>query len=516
MKQPKYQYTTTAAGPAGGMPPPQGRRRKPGSFTLKLTLGQGMRMFWMLLAVNILVVFLYGVMLVTDMEREATEVSRMTNTEAMEYSGQMHNLEIVASDEPGPGLWLDVRIDRHLQSVQGARRWFAFVPEEGHHFLGDWQVRPLYTVNIPAEDGGYLHLTFDLTGQLRRFAYGMTILAAAEFLLWLTNLASIRRAVRKTLAPIQQLAATAQSISVEPTVAPRRPVPEPAQEELELAGTIDTLNRITAKKLDTRIAIDDERVELRDLASAINGMLDRLDAAYSSQLRFVSDASHELRTPIAVIQGYANLLDRWGKEDPAVLQESIDAIKGEAEGMKALVEQLLFLARSDNNSIVLDLKPLNISEVAAEMLRNTQIIDQEHQFSSDIAPELYVQGDGTLLKQALRIFMENAVKYTPGGEGIKVSATQADGWVRVSVTDNGIGIPEKDIPHVFERFFRSDESRARATGGTGLGLAIAKWTIQRHGGNVEILSRQDIGTRLTMVLPVTKAPALDAEQGEAG
>lgn len=116
--------------------------------------------------------------------------------------------------------------------------------------------------------------------------------------------------------------------------------------------------RLTPAHLDTRISVGDTQKELKSLAAAINGMLDRLGEAYRSQARFVSDASHELRTPIAVIQGYVNLLDRWGKHDPKAMQESIDAIKGEAAAMKELVEQLLFLARGDNAGIHLEMEAL--------------------------------------------------------------------------------------------------------------------------------------------------------------
>ena len=200
-------------------------------------------------------------------------------------------------------------------------------------------------------------------------------------------------------------------------------------------------------------------------------------------MRFVSDASHELRTPIAVIQGYANLLDRWGKDDPATRQEAIDAIRQEADSMKELVEQLLFLARGDNDSMQVSFEPFDLTEVAGEVLR--------------------------LIKQALRVLVDNAIKYTPEGGRVTIWAEGADGLARLSVEDEGQGIDRESLPHIFDRFYRTDESRARQTGGTGLGLAIAKWIADRHGGWFEVVSWPGVGTRITLVLPL--APM---EEGE--
>ena len=278
-----------------------------------------------------------------------------------------------------------------------------------------------------------------------------------------------------------------------------------AAAELKLSGAIDTINAITERDLDRRISIEDEREELQGLADAINGMLNRLDAAYRAQLRFVSDASHELRTPISVIQGYANLLDRWGKNDEKTLQESIDAIKHEAVSMQALVEQLLFLARVENRTIAPTPATTDISALVEETVREARMIDETHEFTSAVEPGLAIQCDANLIKQALRILIDNSVKYSPEGSCISVKAARSasrPGYVDISVQDSGIGIPSEALPHIFERFYRADESRARDTGGTGLGLAIAKWIIDIHGGFVDIISRKDAGTRITMSYPM--------------
>ncbi|MDR3541323.1 MAG: ATP-binding protein [Desulfosporosinus sp.] len=316
------------------------------------------------------------------------------------------------------------------------------------------------------------------------------LLLILELLMLIRSFSSGARMIRKTLRPIAELAETAQNLTTDGVFTP---------EQLEvLAGKLDDIN---ATKLDTRISVDETQNELKTLASAINGLLDRINHSYRSQVRFVSDASHELRTPISVIQGYANLLDRWGKNDPKTLQESIDAIKDETANMKGLVEQLLFLARGDNNTMALQIERFELSALAVEVLRETQMIDAGHEYDSQVRPVL-INADKSLIKQATRILVDNAMKYTPPGKRITLSVTSTQGFAWLTAQDEGIGIAPDAVPQIFDRFFRADESRARTTGGTGLGLSIAKWITERHGGHMEVLSRQDIGTRISIVLPV--------------
>ncbi|MCL2678398.1 MAG: HAMP domain-containing histidine kinase, partial [Clostridiales bacterium] len=300
------------------------------------------------------------------------------------------------------------------------------------------------------------------------------------------------RFVRRTLQPIEQLAQAARSLNREGALE--------IGELKSIAGKLDSIN---AARLGTRIDVAGAQDELKTLASAINSMLDRINEAYRAQTRFVSDASHELRTPISVIQGYAGLLDRWGKNDEKTLQESIDAIKSEAAGMKDMVEQLLFLARGDVGSMLVKMEPLDLAALAQETLRETRMIHEGHEFTARLIPALTC-GDEGLVKQALRILIENAVKYTPTGGRVSVSVAREGAVVRLEVQDDGIGIPAEAVPHIFERFYRADQSRARATGGTGLGLSIAKWIVDRHGGHMEVLSREDIGTRVSIVLPAAQ------------
>ncbi len=324
-----------------------------------------------------------------------------------------------------------------------------------------------------------------------------------EGVLLLLGLNSRARRIRRTLRPIAELAETAQTLNSAASFTPR-----------EMEAIAGKLNGINASRLDTRISVDSTQVELKNLAGAINGMLDRINASYRAQVRFVSDASHELRTPIAVIQGYASLLDRWGKNDEKALQESITAIKSETENMKQLVEQLLFLARGDNDTMILQMERFDLAELAEQVVRETRMIDPAHVFEAAIG-SAWVQADEALMKQAMRILVDNAVKYTPAGGRITVSVGMVGKEVHLTVQDEGIGIAPEAVPRIFDRFFRTDESRARATGGAGLGLSIAQWIAERHAGRMEVLSRENIGTRISMVLPATEKATNEEKKPEA-
>ncbi len=262
----------------------------------------------------------------------------------------------------------------------------------------------------------------------------------------LSNLFKNAGTIKKTLRPIQELAAAAAKLNTASGMSPE-----------ELSVLADKLDEINATHLDTRISVSGTQKELRELAQAINAMLDRINEAYRSQMRFVSDASHELRTPIAVVQGYANLLDRWGKDDPAIRQEAIDAIRQEADSMKELVEQLLFLARGDNDSMRIEMEDFDLTALAAEVLRETEMIDQTHIFLARWDGAVPVRADAGLIKQALRVLVDNGIKYSPEGGRILLSVRADGGAARMSVQDEGQGIGAESLPHIFDRFFRTDE-----------------------------------------------------------
>ena len=247
--------------------------------------------------------------------------------------------------------------------------------------------------------------------------------------------------------------------------------------------------------------------DLKGLEDAVNDLLDRMQAAYSQQTRFVSDASHELRTPIAVLKGYADLLERWGKDDPQVRDESIAAIQTEAERMSRLVEQLLFLARGDSGRTQLNKGAVDLADLAREVWEESNMIDSNHHWLLEAPVPLTIWADRDMLKQALRILSDNAAKYTAQGGEIQLRVRlDSEGRATVSVRDSGMGIRPEDAPHVFQRFYRADPARSRQSGGAGLGLSIASWVISQHGGYLEVYSWEGVGSRFTIVLPVETPP----------
>ena len=378
---------------------------------------------------------------------------------------------------------------------------FSWLPlrDETKNGLRSWNLSSYYTVELPNGGRPYA-VRVELAGIFRTLYWAGAALLVCQGLSLLTNLFRNNRAIRKVLRPIQDLAATASSLNS---------MTHMSRRELEnLAGELDKIN---AKHLDSRIDILATQKELRGVAQAINDMLDRVNRAYTAQMRFVSDASHELRTPIAVIQGYAALLDRWGKSDPEALQESIDAIRSEAAAMERLVEQLLFLARGDNDSQPVKKERLDLTRLAGEVLQEEEMIHPDRLFLPRWGEEpVTVFADPGLMKQLMRVLMDNSVKYSSQGDKVYLRVTVNQGYARVTVQDEGMGIPPEGIPHIFERFYRADQSRDRKTGGTGLGLSIATWIVDRHGGWFEVVSRVDVGTRITFVLPLCE------EQDECG
>lgn len=260
------------------------------------------------------------------------------------------------------------------------------------------------------------------------------------------------------------------------------------------------VKEINANEMDRRLDVKGIHDELRELALTFNEMLDRIESSYDTQNRFTSDASHELRTPIAVIQGYINMLDRWGKADSEVLDESIEAIKSESDNMKTLTEKLLLLAKADKGILELEFKPFELNELISEITRETQMIDSKHTVVNKINDVKTIVADRESLKQAMRIFVDNSVKYTPEGGEIAINSYLNKKNIYIEISDNGIGISKEDMDNIFNRFYRVDSSRTKESGGHGLGLSISKWIINRHKGSIEVKSELGKGTVVTIIL----------------
>lgn len=326
-------------------------------------------------------------------------------------------------------------------------------------------------------------------------------LIAFEVVFCIGQLFSGRRLSRRLLKPLDKMAQAARELTRSAAFVPP---PQQESDEEKLHDLEDAISRISPNRPDEKLHTGDR--DLQGLQDAINNLLTRMHESYRQQAQFVSDASHELRTPIAVIQGYAGMLDRWGKQDEKILDESISAIKSETAYMSRLIEQLLFLARGDTGRNRMEFRQVSLGELMKEVYEDSLVIDRKHDWRIDVQENVLCRGDADMLKQCARILADNALKYTPEGGVIRLRAyLNAEGVPCMEVQDSGIGISGEDLQHVFDRFYRSDPARGRASGGTGLGLSIAKWIVDRHGGHFDVLSREKLGTRMTVCLPQRQA-----------
>ena len=264
----------------------------------------------------------------------------------------------------------------------------------------------------------------------------------------------------------------------------------------------EAADNISINNLKERIEVTGPDDELKRLGNTFNKMIDRLQEAFNRQNQFVSDASHELRTPIAVIQGYANLLDRWGKDDREALEKSIYAIKLESSNMENLVEKLLYLAKGDIGNQKIEKKNFWLNELICEVVRESGLIDNRHTISSDKNYTVNIYADYKMIKQMIRIFIDNCIKFTPKQGKIDISSEIQNKTVKIIVSDSGIGIPKEEIESIFERFYTVDKSRSKESGGTGLGLSIAKWIVDVHGGTINVESEEGKGTKMIVTLDI--------------
>jgi signal transduction histidine kinase len=262
---------------------------------------------------------------------------------------------------------------------------------------------------------------------------------------------------------------------------------------------------IDAGRLDERLP-DSGDNEVGALARSVNNLIERLQRRSEAQTHFVADASHELATPVAGIRGYTSILREWGAEDTRVREEAIEAIDRESERMARLTGDLLNLLHADQG-VVLKSEPLNLNVIIRNRLAGvaSRWIDKDLEFVGPEAESLSMIGDPGRIEDIVSILLDNAAKYTPPGGSVHVFTESTRDKVTIQISDTGKGIPEADMPRIFDRFFRSEASRAAGEGGFGLGLAIAKNLVETMGGEIEVSSIMGQGTTFTIVLPRGRA-----------
>jgi len=274
---------------------------------------------------------------------------------------------------------------------------------------------------------------------------------------------------------------------------------------LDAIGT--TAAAIAAGDLTRRVERAEDRTEVGRLGLALNAMLGRIESAFRAQeaserklRRFVADASHELRTPLAAVRAYAELFTRGASARPDDLARSMTGISRESERMSFLVDDLLLLARLDEGR-PLEQEPVALDEVVSEAVETAHTLEPSRPFELSV-DKAVVTGDRVRLRQIVDNLLSNVRAHTPVGSPVRISLSRANGNAAIEVADAGPGLDDDEVSHVFERFYRADPSRARASGGVGLGLSIVAAVAEAHGGRVSATSAPAAGATFRIELPL--------------
>jgi heavy metal sensor kinase len=276
-----------------------------------------------------------------------------------------------------------------------------------------------------------------------------------------------------------------------------------------------TAEEIGAQNLSQRLPLRSAGDELDRLSATLNAMFARLEAAFHRITQFTADASHELRTPVAIIRTTAELV-RSKPRGQEEYTKALDRILAESERTSRLIDDLMLLARADAGADGIVQEPMNLAECLRGACAEVRVLAEYGKvcLEASLPSDCTVSGDDQALRRLFLILLDNAIKYTPAGGAVRVNLAIDDSADKrtavVEVRDTGLGISPEDLPHIFERFYRAAKDRSRKTGGAGLGLSIARWITQRHGGEVLVESAPGTGSVFRVRLPVLSWSALPA------
>jgi len=274
-----------------------------------------------------------------------------------------------------------------------------------------------------------------------------------------------------------------------------------------IARMTEAASAIGAKDLSRRIDVSQIESELGALARTLNETFDRLQTAFDHQARFTADASHELRTPLSLVLSQAELA-LMKDRSPQEYREALQSVERAGLRMKTVVEGLLTLARADAKQLTLAKETVAFGSLVEDTASLLGPLASQRKVAVTVhAQPAAVEGDRDRLRDAVTNLLSNAVRYTAEGGRVEVTVSAEEREAVLKVADTGIGIPEKDRPHIFERFYRVDQARSRDKGGSGLGLAITKWIVEAHRGTISFTSREGQGTTFTVRLPLAPPPA---------
>jgi heavy metal sensor kinase len=267
---------------------------------------------------------------------------------------------------------------------------------------------------------------------------------------------------------------------------------------------------ITSTNLSERLPVIRTGDELERLSISLNRMIERLDQAFQHINRFSADVSHELRTPLTILQLDLEGIAQNHRLNP-LLADQIGSALEETHRMAHIVENLLALSRLAAGEVRMDKTRLDLGDLAASTAEQMKLLAEEKSilFRSTVAPNAFVEGDRSRLQQVVVNLAANAIKYTQEGGEVDVSVRRDGSSAVLEVADNGVGISADALPHIFERFYRSDKARSRNSGGAGLGLAIVKAICAAHGAEIKVSSQEGRGSRFSVELPL-----LDVSENE--
>lgn len=256
-------------------------------------------------------------------------------------------------------------------------------------------------------------------------------------------------------------------------------------------------------KMSGRIEITPANDELTELAKTFNDMLDRIKDGIDKQQEFVIKASHAMINPATAIFGSLGILKKYGDDDKALFDESVESISESVRNMESIIQNLLFIARVDQNRQKLNKADFNLSYIVRQAVELKQIVTSKHTFEIIQNDDAQIFGDEDIILQMFENFLDNAVKYSPRGGKISVTSKVDGKNILVSISDNGIGIAQEHFDKIFERFFRV--GAVEDVDGGGLGLTIARWIADNHGIKIELVSEIGKGTTFTLTVPTTRA-----------
>ncbi len=273
-----------------------------------------------------------------------------------------------------------------------------------------------------------------------------------------------------------------------------------------VAAMASTARTIGAANLHDRLGVSNPRDELGQLAISFNELLDRLEDSFERQRRFIADASHELRTPAAILRGETEVTLSRPDRSPAEYREALTILRDESQRLAHIIEDLFTLTRADAGQYPIALRDFYLDELASDVLRHARslALAKNITLTPSIEPELLFHGDEALLRRLLLNLLDNAIKYTPVGGQVTLECKKNSAQYVVSVSDSGPGISPELQSRIFERFFRADKVRARVEtdgGGAGLGLSIARWIAEAHHGRLELVRSDASGSTFRVTLP---------------